>query len=126
MAIINKIENIASITFEGNKINSLPVETLLLLAPTIVKTVDKPLASLEDTLTYTILITNLSLTAITTLPFEDIIPGGSTYVAGSFEVNDATATPTLTDNVLTYTIPTIGILGTAKIQFQVTVVGGTF
>ena len=46
-------------------------------------------------------------------------------VAGSFTVNGAAATPTVTSNTLTYTIPNIASLGTASIQFQVKVVGGT-
>ncbi len=124
MAFINKIENTASITFGGNKITSLPAETLLLLAPTIVKTVDKLIASLEDTLTYTVTITNLSLSAITDLPFEDVIPKGGTFIGGSFKVNGSVVVPTMTNNTLTYTIPSIGILGIATIQFQVEVVGG--
>ncbi len=125
MSFINKIDNIANITFGGETIYSLPAETLLLLAPLIVKTVDKPIANLEDVLTYTITISNVSLSAITNLSFADPIPVGSTYVDGSFMVNGVTVTPVITADTLTYTIPSIAILGTCIIKFQVNVVGGT-
>lgn len=125
MATINKIDNSASITYGGNSINSNTVSTLLLLAPTILKAVDKATANIGDTLTYTITITNLSLSALPTLPFTDTIAQGMTYNTGSFSVNGSTATPTITGNTLSYTIPAIPSLGTATIQFKTTVVGGS-
>lgn len=124
MAIINRIENAASITYNGQTITSLPAETLLLVLPTILKTVDKAIANIGDTLTYTVTITNLGLTSMNNVPFSDEIPAGSEYVDGSFKLNGSTVTPTITEGVLNYTIPSIGILGTAIIQFQVTAVGG--
>lgn len=124
MSIINKIENIASIEYGGETIESLPAETLLLLAPTILKAVDKPVAAIGETLTYTITVTNIALGAINDIPFSDVIPTGSSYVADSFKVNGSSVTPTITDDTLEYTIPSIAGLGTAIIQFQVTAVGG--
>ena len=112
MALINKLDNTASVTYGGNPINSNTVSTVLLLAPTLLKAVDKLTASIGDN-------------AFTNLPFTDTIPAGATFVAGSFTVNGAAATPTVTSNTLTYTIPNIASLGTASIQFQVKVVGGT-
>lgn len=125
MALINKLDNTATITYGGNPINSNTVSTLLLLAPTIVKTVDKLTASIGETLTYTVTITNLALSAIPNLPFSDIIPTGGTYVTASFTLNGSAATPTLTGSTLTFTIPAIPSLGTAILQFQVKIVGGT-
>ncbi len=125
MATINKLENMASISYGGSTINSNPVSTLLLLAPTITKAVDKLTASIGDTLTYTVTITNIALSAITNLPFTDILPAGSTFVTGSFTANGTAATPTLTSNTLAYTIPTIPALGITALQFQVKIVGGT-
>lgn len=125
MAIINKLENIASLSYGGTTINSNPVDTLLLLAPTIVKTVDKLTASIGDTLTYTIVITNVGLSPIDKLPLTDVLPAGSTFVSGSFTVNGTVATPTLTANTLTYTIPSIDALGVTTITFQTKVVGGS-
>lgn len=125
MAIINKLDNTASITFGGNPVNSNTVSTLLLLAPTILKTVDKLIASIGDTLTYTVTITNIGLSAISNLPFSDTIPAGATFTAGSFTANGTAATPTLTGSTLTFTIPTIPALGIETIQFQIKVVGGS-
>lgn len=125
MAVINKLENIASITYGGATINSNPVDTLLLLAPTIVKAVDKLTASVGDTLTYTVTITNVSLSAVSNLPFTDVLPAGTVFVSGSFTANGAAVTPMLTANTLTYTIPSIAALGTAVLQFQVKIEGGT-
>ncbi len=123
MAIINKINNIASIEYGGKTISSLPVETLLLLAPTIVKLVDKPIAAIGETLTYTVTIVNIAIGSITNLPFTDAIPAGSTYVPDSFKVNNSAVAPTITAGILSYTIPSIAGLGTATITFQVKVVG---
>lgn len=125
MALINKLDNTASVTYGGSPVNSNTVSTLLLLAPTVLKAVDKLTASIGDTLTYTVTVTNTSLSALTNLPFTDVLPAGSTFVSGSFTVNGAAATPTLTNNTLTYTIPSIAAVGTAVIQFQAKVVGGT-
>lgn len=125
MALINKIDNTASVTYGGSPINSNSVSTVLLLAPTLLKSVDKLTASIGDTLTYTITVTNVGLNTLTNLPFTDVVPTGTTFVTGSFAVNGTAATPTVTNNTLTYTIPSIAALGTANIQFQVKVVGGT-
>lgn len=125
MALINQLNNTASITYGGSTISSNTVSTILLLAPTILKAVDKLTANIGDTLTYTVTITNLGLSAITNLPFTDAVPAGSTFVTGSFTVNGTAATPTVTGSTLTYTIPSIAALGTAAVQFQVKVVGGS-
>ena len=125
MALINKIDNSSSITYGGNTITSNTVTTALLLAPTMLKAVDKLTASIGDTLTYTITITNPALQAITNIPFTDTIAAGATYVASSFTVNGSAATPTITGSTLTYTIPTIASLATATITFKVDAVGGS-
>lgn len=124
MALINKISNSASVTYNGETIESNTVETLLLLAPTLLMAVDKPTARVGETLTYTITVTNVAIGELTNLPFTDVLPDGCSYVADSFKVNGTAATPTVADNTLTYTIPTIGSLATAVIQFQVKVDGG--
>ena len=124
MALINSINNSASITYGEDVIESNTVATVLLLPPTILKSVDKLIASIGEVLTYTILITNVALNALTDLPFADEIPEGAEYVEDSFKLNSSVVTPTITDNTLHYTIPTIGSLGTATISFQVEIVGG--
>lgn len=125
MALINKIDNTSSLTYGGSTITSNTVSTLLLLPPTLLKTVDKLTASINDTLTYTITIANPTLSDMTNLPFTDTIANGASYVAGSFKVNGTAATPTITGSKLTYTVPTVSALGSATIIFQVTVGGGT-
>ena len=125
MALINKLDNTASITYNGSTVNSNTVSTLLLVAPTLLKAVDKLTASIGETLTYTVTITNVGLSALTNLPFTDTIPTGATDVANSFQLNGSTASPVVTGSTLTFTIPTIASLGTATLQFQVKVVGGT-
>lgn len=124
MALINKVDNAGSIIYGGQTVNSNTVSTILLLPPTLLKTVDKLVASIGETLTYTIVITNVALQAITNLPFSDVIPDGTEYVDDSFKLNGTTVTPTITDDTLNYTIPSIGILGIATISFQVVIVGG--
>lgn len=124
MALINNIENIASIEYDGQTINSLPAATLLLLPPLIVKTVDKAVARVGDELTYTIVITNLNLQEITNLPFSDEIPAGTEYIEDSLTLNGVEVEGNLVAGVLTYTIPTIEEVGIASLTFQVTVIGG--
>lgn len=125
MALINKIDNFASITFGGSPINSNTVSTVLLLAPTIVKAVDKVVASIGDTLTYTITITNIAIGPITNLPFSDVIPTGSTYITDSFSVAGTSVTPTISSNTISYTIPSIAAAGSVNVVFKVKIVGGS-
>lgn len=125
MAIINKINNRASIEFGGSTINSNGVNTLLLLAPTISIAVDKLTANIGDILTYTVTINNIGLSEINDLPFTDVLPEGSSYVNKSFSVNGTSANPSVSSNTLSYTIPSIAPLGSANLQFQVKVVGGS-
>lgn len=124
MAIINKLDNVATVVYNGTDVLSNTVSTLLALAPTLLKSVDKLTAAIGDTLTYSIDITNLGLNAITNLPFKDVLPSGCTYVTDSFTVKGAPVTPTVTANTLTYTIPSVAAASVTKVQFQVKVVGG--
>lgn len=127
MAIINQLVNAASVTVDGSVVTSLPVTTLLQLAPTIVKSVDITVgAKVGDTLTYTVVLTNLNLSAISNAEFSDALPEGCEYVTGSFKVNGTTATPTYTaaTRLLTYTFAPIAALGVATITFQVEIIGG--
>lgn len=125
MAVINRLDNTANVVYNGTTITSNTASTLLLLAPTVSKTVDKLSANIGDTLTYTVTVTNVSLSPVTNLPFTDALPQGSQYVSGSFAVNGTSATPTVTDNTLTYSIPSIPAAGASILTFQVRVTGGT-
>ena len=124
MAIINKIENIANVTYNGNTLSSLSAETLLLVMPTITNFVDKSVAEIGDILNYKVVISNLGLVKITNLPFTDVIPTGVEYEEGSFTLNGSTVIPAYSNNTLTYTIPLIEGKDEATIEFQVQVVGG--
>lgn len=125
MAFVNKISNTATITYGGNPIVSNTADTILLLAPTITKLVDKATANVGDKLVYTITISNVSLTPISNIPFTDTIAAGATYVTDSFKVNNTAVAPTINGSTLSYTIPTIAASAVATIQFQVTVVGSS-
>lgn len=124
MAQINNIQNIASVVYEGETINSQPVNTLLQIAPTIEKEVDKLQAKIGDILTYTVTITNESLLLIENLTFLDTIADGAQYVENSFEVNGEPQTPTFNEGTLEYVIPQLESQGTVTITFQVEVIGG--
>lgn len=123
MAFINRLDNTASIVYNGNSISSNSVSTLLLLPPTIVKSVDRLTAYLGDTLTYTVTVTNVSLSPLNNLPFSDTLPDGALYRTDSFTLNGKPVTPTVSGNTLSYTIPTIPAAGTAVLTFQVLVEG---
>lgn len=123
---INKLTNSASITFNDSDIISNTVDTLMLLAPTIVKSVDITTnAKVGDIVTYTCVITNLSLLSLNPLPFKDVLPTGCQYNTGSFKVDGVIKTPTYTSgtNTLTYTIPSLASLGVTTIVFSVTITG---
>lgn len=125
MAVINQLKNQANVIFNGVTVLSNLVSTALSLPPTLLKAVDKLIANIGDTLTYTVTITNLNINPINNLDFADVLPDGCTFVNGSFNVNGTVATPSVTNNTLTYVIPQIAALGTAAITFQVEVIGGT-
>lgn len=59
------------------------------------------------TITYTFVITNLSISALTDFNFLDTIPTGMTYAAGSFEVNATPETPTISGQDLSYQFATL-------------------
>ncbi len=123
MALINRLDNTASVTYNGTTVSSNPVSTLLLLPPTVVKSVDRPTASIGDTLTYTVTVTNVSLSPISSLPFSDTIPEGAVYLTDSFTLNGSPVTPTISGSTLSYTIPSIPAAGIAILTFQVLVEG---
>lgn len=121
---ITSLSNTSSIVFDGDTIESLPVVTNLALAPTIVKTVDLSIAKIGDIVTYTVVISNTSLVQLTNIPFVDILPAGCTYKEGTFTKDGVAATPTISGQTLSYTIPSISILpGLVTLRFSVTVTG---
>ena len=121
MAIINRLDNTANIVYDGVTVNSNTVSTLLLLPPTIIKAVDKLSAKIGDTLTYTVTVSNISLSALNNLPFTDTLPEGCSYVVDSFTVNGSKVSPTVSGNSIKYTIPSVPVAGSAVIIFPVSV-----
>lgn len=120
---INQLLNTASVMFNEESVSSNTVTTNLLLAPVLTKSVDKSTAYVGDTLTYTVVINNVSLADITNLPFTDILPDGSEYVEESFALDSVAATPVLAGNTLTFTIDSLTASGSATLSYQVTVKG---
>lgn len=120
---INTITNFATITYDGETINSNSVDTILELNPTIVKSVDFTTAKIDDVLTYTIVIDNPNATEMTNMEFSDLIPDGAEYVLDSFEVDGSKQEPLVEDNTLKYTILSVDREDFVTITFQVTVVG---
>lgn len=114
------ITNQAKITYSGKDTLSNIVTTLLELSPTVIKTVNLPIAFSGDTLLYTVAITNPNLTTISSVLFSDTIDPDCTYVAGSLKLNGTVVTPTST-SPLTYTVASIATLATATLTFNCTV-----
>ncbi|MDA1853814.1 hypothetical protein PDJ89_14995 [Bacillus cereus] len=84
----------------------------------LVKTVDKTIATIGDTITYTITATNQAPLAANNVIITDIPPAGTTFVPGSVTVNGTSTT----DNPATgINIGTIAANGNATITFQVQV-----
>lgn len=125
----NPMPNTASFTFQY-VVNPLapPVTgsgasntvTTLVSNATIVssKAVDKNFASVGDTLTYTITLTNTGNTAATNVIFTDPIANGTSYLAGSLTVD---AVPTPGNPAAGVNIGDIAAGATAIVSYQVVV-----
>lgn len=124
MPVITSLSNTANVEYNGTSVTSNAANTILLLDPTISKTVDKATASVGEVVTYTVTISNPSEVSMSNLTFTDALPAGITYLAGSFEVNGSPATPIVSGNNLTYNIPAIGASQGVVLTFQATVIGG--
>ena len=124
MPEITSLSNTASVEYNGVSVASNAANTVILLDPTISKTVDKASASIGEVVTYTVTISNPSEVSMSDLTFTDILPSGVSYLAGSFTVNGSPATPSVSGNTLTYSIPAIGAMGNVILMFKATVVGG--
>ncbi|WP_333490450.1 DUF6923 family protein, partial [Bacillus mobilis] len=92
-----------------------PLALLNLLS--IVKSVDKTIASLGDILTYTVVINNVGIVEdATNVVFNDPIPSGTTFVPGSVTVNGI---PTAGNPSVGIPLGTIPAGGTVTVTFQV-------
>ena len=94
---VNPVVNVARVDYEFTPFvgylatgfsNSNPVSVLIVESPaSIVKSVDKQTAVSGDILHYTTVITNTGTLPINNLVFTDVIPAGTTFVAGSVLIN---------------------------------------
>ena len=73
------------VIYTGNT-NEVTIE-LVSTRLTVVKSVDKTLAVSGDTLTYTSVVTNTGSLTKTNLVFVDVVPAGTTFVAGSVTID---------------------------------------
>ncbi|MCD1257365.1 DUF11 domain-containing protein [Paenibacillus athensensis] len=85
----------------------------------VVKTASALDAVKGDTITYTIVVTNLGIAAVNNVVMVDPVPAGTAFVAGSVTV-DAAARPTDNPNI-GITIGTLAAGAASTITFQVTV-----
>ena len=85
----------------------------------ITKSQDSNVIVQGGTLEYTVTINNTGAETLNNVVFFDEIPTGLTYVAESFKVDDATETPGIMGQELTYTIATLPT-GIITIKFEVT------
>lgn len=94
----------------------------------VTKTAANPTSSPGGANAYTITLTNQSNTAHTLTEIEDFLPAGFTYTAGS-STGITTANPSVSGRTLTWTGPfVIPALGSAQLNFNVTVspISGTY
>ncbi|MGL5331050.1 MAG: hypothetical protein ACRDD7_17440 [Peptostreptococcaceae bacterium] len=84
---------------------------------TVEKTVDKTIANVGDTLTYTIVLTNTGSTTALNVLFSDTIPDGTTFNVGSVNV-DSVNQPTFNPNT-GFNIGSLSPGSTSTITFNV-------
>ncbi|GKU25135.1 DUF7507 domain-containing protein [Clostridium folliculivorans] len=87
---------------------------------TAVKVVDKPIATIGDTLTYTITLTNVGNVIDSEVFFQDNPSQGVSFVAGSVKVNNVSQ-PSY-DPTVGFSLGDIGIGNVVTVQFKVNVV----
>lgn len=101
------------VNFSSNTVTAELLDSTLV---TLVKTQSSDLVASGSTITYTVVITNLSLTILSNFNFSDVIPTGMSYATGTFKVNGTTQTPVITGQDLTYTLTTLP-LGITTLTF---------
>ncbi|MGL5648360.1 MAG: isopeptide-forming domain-containing fimbrial protein [Clostridium sp.] len=83
-----------------------------------VKTVDKAFAKVGDVLTYTITMSNTGNTAANNVVVTDVLPAGTSFVAGSVTVNGGPGSGTPNTGI---TVPSIAPSATATVTFNANV-----
>ena len=97
------------LTFTSNTVTAELFDTGTL---SLLKEQNKDIVSTGSTISYTITITNNGTTDLTNVVFTDTIPTGLEFVVGSFKVDSAVETPSITGQDIEYTIPTITTIPT--------------
>lgn len=117
-------QSTSDVTIEGQKVsfqsNTVVSELFTDASVTLAKTQNVDLVVSGGSITYTIVITNLSLTALTNFNLLDTIPTGMSYTASSFKVNGSAQTPTITNQDLSYQFATLPV-GVTTVTFDCTV-----
>ncbi|MCU9814245.1 hypothetical protein [Paraclostridium sp. AKS73] len=105
----------------SKSINSNTVYTIIIYPKlSMSKTVNKIYATLQDTLTYNILVKNEGNTTISSLVFADILSNGAIFKTGTVKI-DGVSYPTY-DPIIGFNLPTNLIAGnTSLVQFNATV-----
>ncbi|MDD5433531.1 MAG: DUF11 domain-containing protein, partial [Candidatus Pacebacteria bacterium] len=83
---------------------------------TLIKQANKTQVSSGDEITFTITYKNLGTGTANNLVITDPIPTGLSYVAGS-----GTVSPTFINNILTWTIASVGANSSGSVSFRVKV-----
>ncbi|MHC1747974.1 MAG: hypothetical protein AB9856_06220 [Cellulosilyticaceae bacterium] len=108
-------EDPVTITAYSNKVTTTINLGKLMLS----KVVSKQYATLEDTLTYTINVTNQGNVTCSSVTFRDIVQANAQFVTDSVKINDV-GQPGLNPNT-GFSLSNIVALGTVKVEFDVTV-----
>lgn len=99
--VSNPTLNVANASFEyllnpndpplqGNAVSNPAATTVRYVNPSIIKSIDKTIATVGSIITYTIPIVNNGNTTLTNLTFIDQIRPGTTYIPGSLTLNGGT------------------------------------
>lgn len=124
---MNNIQNSSTVNYnykidptqpvQSTSVDSNTTETELVIGElSMVKSVDKEYATIEDILTYTVVITNTGNILVTDVVFTDILPDGVTFEEGSVTV-DGVSQPTY-DPSVGFDLGSLIILGTKTVTFQ--------
>lgn len=86
-----------------------------------VKTVDKSIANVGETVRYTVTLSNTCERPLTGVFFRDTVPNGLAFVSGSVTINGAPATAANPD--LSFTLPNVPGGGTVTVTFSALATG---
>ena len=127
--VTNPVLNVARIDYSFEPFTGVIIDTssnsniasvyIIAIDATIEKSVDKQFAVVGDELTYTSIVTNTGTLPIFNLTFTDAIPTGTTFVAGSVEIDDVSF-PAY-DPSVGFLLPNLSPLESAKVLFKVIV-----